>query len=180
MLVKSRLSWLSVVCAGWDVVPRRANVHFFVFSASFLIPRFLHAQQLLLRFTFLPLINQVMWGWGFERVVVQLATKLSPTKNAFSLNRIFGGPVCLTAEHKGTNVYMNWSWVECRTLTDDVEVCLVWRFRKNWIIDRNLTIVAARGIEVQVRQSHDALVWLGELLRQRIVLISWLRKGFSG
>lgn len=66
---------------------------------------YLHAQQLLLRFTFLPLINQVMWGWGFDRVVVQLATKLSPTKNAFSLNRIFGGPVCLTVRNKSSNVY---------------------------------------------------------------------------
>lgn len=59
---------------------------------------------------------------------------------------------------------MNWSWVERRPLTDDVEVRLVWRFGKNWIIDRDLAVIAAGGIEVQVSQSHDALVGFGELL----------------
>lgn len=150
MLVKSRLSWLSVVCAGWIVVLVERMYTFFYSFLAFWFLASLHAQQLLLRFTFLPLINQVMWGWGFERVVVQLATKLSPTKNAFSLNRIFGGPVCLTAKRAKVQISMNWSWVVWRTLTDDVEVCLVWRLGKNWIIDRNLTIVAARGIEIQI------------------------------
>lgn len=148
----------------------------FYFS-SFLILSLPPCSTTFITLTFLPLISQVMWGWGFERVVVQLATKLSPTKNAFSLNRIFGGPVCLTVKNKSRRS-MNWSWVEHRALTDDVKVCLVWRFRKNWIIDRNLTVVAARGIEIQIRQSHNALVWLGKLPGMKRHM-NWARKGLD-
>ena len=51
---------------------------------------------LIFNLTFLPLINHVILGAGFARVVVQLAIKFSPTTNRRFLNMILGGPVCFT------------------------------------------------------------------------------------
>lgn len=49
-----------------------------------------------MKFTFFPLINQVICGAGCAFDVVQFAINFSPMKNCRFLNVILGGPVCGT------------------------------------------------------------------------------------
>lgn len=119
----------------------------FYFRARSLFFRFLF-KKVLFYSTFFPLINQVIWGWGFALVVVQLAIRFSPTTNSFFLNSIFGAPVCLTAEIRGcVNI---WCHEVFEALTNNMKMHFTRRLCENWIIDRHFTVVASRRFKVEI------------------------------